>query len=354
MRLRFLLRDPLGDTLIRDVVDGRWAVAEGGAHSTVGEGLWALPGLVDGHAHLAVERLDYEPGDFEGAVKRARAALVAGVTLILDKGWRDLTTIEVERQIGPTERPDIEAAGRIIAAEDGYYPGFAIEVPPGELGTAVAAEAAAGLGWVKLIGDWPRKGRGPVANFDEDELRLAVEVAETSNAMVAIHTMARDVPSLAVSAGVHSIEHGLFLTEADIAALAAREGMWVPTLRRVEALIAQLGEASSGGRLLFEGLENVRRLLAPAADAGVRVLAGTDLIGSSAEVALEAIALRDGGLSNRQALEAVSFSGRIATGRPERFDLGAWADAVFYREDPLQDLAVLNHPEMVVRMGQMR
>lgn len=351
MSIRFVLRDPLGEEAVRDVVDGRWAPAEGDAESVVGEGLWALPGLVDGHAHLAVERLDYEPGDFEGAVRRARESLAAGVTLLLDKGWRDLTTIEVERHLPPEQRPDIEAAGRVIAAQEGHFPDFAIEVEPGELGSVVAAEAAAGLGWVKLFGDWPRKGRGPVANFDEDELRLAVEIAEMSNARVAIHTMAREVPSTAVAAGVHSIEHGLFLTEDDVAVLGSRGGMWVPTIRRVKATIAQLGTGSSGGKLLSEGLQNIQRLLPLAVEAGVRVLAGTDLVGSPAEVAEEALELAGSGLDNRQTVEAVSASARAATGRPFRFENGTWADAVFFSEDPVAEPSVLSHPSVVLRMG---
>lgn len=353
MSVRFLLRDPLGETVSRDVADGCWAAAEGKAETMVGEGLWALPGLVDAHAHLAAERLDYEPGDFEGAVQRARESLRAGVTLILDKGWRDSTTIDVARHLAPTERPEIEAAGRIIAAEGGYYPGFAIEVGPGRLGAEVAVQAGVGLGWVKLIGDWPRRGVGPVANFDEAQLRLAVKAAEASGARVAIHTMAREVPSSAVAAGVHSIEHGLFLTEDDIGPLAGRGGMWVPTLGRIEKTIAQLGEGSSGGRLLSEGLENVQRLLPSAAEAGVRVLAGTDLVGSPARVAEEAIKLGAYGLSNRQLVEAVSTSGREATGRSFRFEPGSIADAVLYPVDPVVEPAVLAHPAAVVRMGRL-
>lgn len=353
MSVRFVLRDPLGETVARDVADGCWVVAEGGAETTVGEGLWALPGLVDAHAHLAAEQLDYEPGDFEGAVLRARQSLQAGVTLIIDKGWRDATTIEVARHLPPTERPEIDAAGRIITAEDGYYPGFAIEVGPDRLGAEVAAQAAVGLGWVKLIGDWPRRGVGPVANFDEAQLRLAVEVAETAGARVAIHTMAREVPSQAVAAGVHSIEHGLFLTEDDLATLVGREGMWVPTVGRIEETIAQLGVASSGGRLLSEGLENLRRLLPLAAEAGVMILAGTDLVGSPAGVAEEVLRLGACGLTNRQLVEAVSISGRAATGRSFRFEPGTPADAVLYPVDPVIEPAVLSHPVAVVRMGRM-
>lgn len=339
---------------MRDIVDGRWAEPAGDAASTVGEGLWALPGLADAHAHLAAAQLDYQPGDLDGALDRARESLEAGVTLVLDKGWRDDVTVRLIDLLDARERPEIEAAAEIIAAIDGYYPDFALEVTADRLVETVETQAEAGTGWVKLIGDWPRRGVGPVANFDEAELRTAVEAAESAGARVAIHTMAPEVPSAAVAAGVHSIEHGMFLEETDLDALASRGGMWVPTVLRCEATLAQLGAESSGGRLFVEGLDRVRRLLPLAAEAGVKVLAGTDLVGSPADVAAEAIRLGDYGLSSRQVVEAVSTAAFIATGRPAAFEVGAPADAVLFEENPVGALGVLAHPAQVIRLGRLR
>ncbi|MGD2060720.1 MAG: amidohydrolase family protein [Acidimicrobiia bacterium] len=352
MKLRAVLRPPGADPITRDVVAGRWVEPAGSADETIGEGMWAIPGLVDAHAHLAADRL-FAPGVFADAVARLQEALTAGVMLILDKGWNDFTTVEAIDAVAPEDRPDIEAAARVIAAPDGYMQGFGLRVEPHDLGAAVQAEAKAGRGWVKLIGDWPRKGRGPVANFDESQLRTAVQAAETAGARVAIHTMAREVPSLAVAAGVHSIEHGLFLTEEDLGPLGARGGMWVPTVLRCEATVEQIGAGSSGGRLLSEGLDGLRPLFQEALDAGVHVLAGTDLIGAPADVAAEAIRLADYGLSPTQVLGAVSTSGFAATGRDSGFSIGSPADAVFFPESPLEQLGVLAHPAAVMRRGRL-
>lgn len=273
---------------------------------------------------------------------------------MLDKGWRDDVTIRLIDLLEARERPEIEGAAEIIAAIDGYYPDFALEVTDDRLVETVMTQAEAGVGWVKLIGDWPRRGVGPVANFDETQLRTAVEAAESAGARVAIHTMAREVPSAAVAAGVHSIEHGMFLEEADLERLAARGGMWVPTVLRCEATLAQLGADSSGGKLFVEGLDRVRRLLPLAVEAGVKVLAGTDLVGSPADVAAEAIRLGDYGLSSRQVVEAVSTAAFIATGRPAAFEVGAPADAVLFSENPVGTLGVLAHPAHVIRLGELR
>jgi imidazolonepropionase-like amidohydrolase len=334
-------------------VDGRWAEPTGDVEQTLGGDLWAVPGLVDAHAHLASARLDFEPGDLEGAMERARDSLAAGVTLLLDKGWSDDTTIRLIDAVPREERPEIEAAAKVIAGVGGYYPDFALEVGSEELEAAVRSQAEAAAGWVKVSGDWPRRGIGPVANFDESELRTAVRVAGEAGARVAIHTMAPDVPSMAVAAGVQSIEHGLFLEEDDLGPLGERGGMWVPTILRCEATLGQLGAGSSGARLFAEGLERVARLLPQALEAGVRVLTGTDLVGSPANVASEGVRLGEYGLSNTQVVAAVSTAAFEATGRDARFEVGAPADAVLFAENPVDHLAVLEHPAYIVRIGRV-
>ncbi|MCI0543545.1 MAG: amidohydrolase family protein [Actinobacteria bacterium] len=353
MTIRVHITPPQGEPLVLDVAGECWVEPSGEAETTIGRDLWALPGLVDAHSHLAVARLDYGPGVFEEAIERARMALAHGVTLLIDKGWRDDTTIRVIDALEEAERPDIEAASVLLAAPGGYYPGFAREVAGRDLAAQVVNAAEEGRGWVKLVGDWPRRGVGPVANFTEAELRSAVESAATRGARVAIHTMAREVPSLAVAAGVQSIEHGLFLTEEDIAMLGGRAGMWVPTLLRVETTIAQLGETSSGGRLLEEGLANVRGLLGTAVEAGVHVLAGTDLVGTPADVADEALKLAEYGLGVDQMVGAVSSSAWAALGRPAPFTVGSPADVVLFPANPVTDPGVLRHPVMVVRRGRV-
>ena len=319
----------------------------------IAPGLWALPGLVDGHAHLAQATMDLSPGDLEGAASRAARALGAGVGLILDKGWRDLTVVHLIDKIPASQRPEIEAAGVVLAVDGGFWQGFGRHVAPGAMGEVAAIAAAEGAGWVKLIGDWPRKGIGPVANFDEEGLKEAVAAARAHEARVAVHTMAREVPSMAVRAGVDSIEHGLFLSDDDLEMLGARGGCWVPTVVQMEATISQLGDRSSGGRLLMEGLENVRARLATAVDTGVHVLTGTDLAIGTHDVAREAIRLWEMGLAAEAVIAAVSWSGFRATGRPWAFDVGDPANAVLFAEDPTSNPRILATPTVVIRLGRL-
>lgn len=351
--MRVVLRSPGGEVVVRDVGDGSWADAEGQAGITLGEDSWALPGLVDAHSHIPKAALDMEPTNDLGAEVRAREALAAGVTLLLDKGWMDDTAVRLAERIAAHERPDIEAAVRLLSSPGGYLPGVALELDDETFDDAITDQARQGSGWVKLVGDWPRRGIGPQANFTEQQLRRAVVRAAAEGTRVAIHTMAREVPSMAVRAGIQSIEHGLFLTAEDLETLASNGGMWVPTILRVEHTIAELGSESSGGRLLSEGLENVRHLLGLATEVGTCVLAGTDLVGTPANVAAEALKLVEYGLGARGGVDAVSIAGLVATGRPAAFEPGSAANAVFFPANPYDEPGVLAHPSQVLRLGRL-
>jgi imidazolonepropionase-like amidohydrolase len=353
MHLRVVLRTPGGDTVTRDTRDGVWAEPWGTPEVVTPAESWALPGLVDAHAHLARETMDRLPGDLPGAERRAKLALEAGVGLVLDKGWSDLTTVRLVDEVPAAERPEIEAAGVIYSVAGGFWDGFARNIAPGGVEAAVHRAAVEGRGWVKLIGDWPRKGVGPIPNFSEQELKDAVAAAGEHDCRVAVHTMARDVPSMAVRAGVHSIEHGLFLSSEDLEALGARAGSWVPTVIQVESVIRQLGAESSGGRLLAEGRERVVANLAHAVECGVRVLTGTDMAVGTHQVALEAIRLWELGMAPEAVVDSASRAGFTASARPSGFEVGDPANAVLFAEDPIVDPRVLAHPLRVIRMGRL-
>ena len=72
MHLRVTLRVPGGEAVTYDTREGRWAEPWGDPDEMIAPGLWALPGLVDGHAHLAQATMDLRPGDLEGAAAGQR------------------------------------------------------------------------------------------------------------------------------------------------------------------------------------------------------------------------------------------------------------------------------------------
>lgn len=350
--MRVVIRDLSGEVLERGIEDGRWTETGSGPVLDM-SGSWCLPGLADAHAHLAQDRMALDPGDPATIAARAVTVIESGVLLCFDKGWSDTSVLSLFDR-PPWERPDLQAAGRIIAAPGGYFPGFAEETDDAGLADVVAAAADRSGGWVKVVGDWPRRGRGAVANFEESALRAAVEVAHRAGARVAIHTAAPDVCSAAVRAGVDSVEHGLYLTDDDVRLLAARGGAWVPTVLRMEAVIEEVGRDRTGGRVVAEGLARVRDLLPMAAALGVHVLAGSDLAVPSSRVASEALRLLDYGLDAPGVVAAVSSTAYRYAGRSDAFDPGEPADLVAFGVHPHDDPTVLTAPRIVVRAGQVR
>lgn len=322
------------------------------------QNLFAIGGLVDAHAHLAGGNIAEMQGaaDEEQLIlarTNAAAQLDGGVFLVLDKGSKtDITLRILEEPL--SARPDLQMAGSIIRSPDGYYPDFGVETDEAGLADAVRSAAQGPATWVKVIGDWPRKGVGPVPNFSEGGLRSAVAVAHKAGCRVAIHTAAPDTASMAVQAGVDSIEHGLFLTDEDLKALGARGGAWVPTIFAMEELRDMLGAERSGGKLLTRGLGNVADLLPRAERYGVTVLAGSDIAMPHGAVALEASKLVEYGLSSAAAIAALTNAAYDYAGVERGFAPGMPADAVLFDVDPLEDVTVLERPVMVIRRGVVR
>jgi imidazolonepropionase-like amidohydrolase len=308
-------------------------------------GRYALAGLVDAHSHPTVAADEHGPYLADGAYGATRLAeyATAGVTVIRDAGGRSQVTLGFAGT-ALAGRPVVTAAGRFLAPSNRYFPRMHSPVAPDELVAAIQAEVAAGAAWVKIIGDFPEWAEGgPVpestaATYDLETLRQAVDAAHTAGARVAVHSNLPD--SGLVGIGADSIEHGRALGHSELEALGVRGGAWTPTLCAVLN-----GRDSSDpvvrGRI-GELRDRLRDCLPYAVAHGVRVLAGTDVVGTIAdEIAL----LSQHGLTAGQAIAAAGSAARDFLGiHPE-------GDIVTYDDDPLEDPYVLARPAAVVVRG---
>jgi imidazolonepropionase-like amidohydrolase len=308
-------------------------------------GRYALAGLVDAHAHPTVARDERGPflADSEYGATRLKEYAASGVTVIRDVGGLSAATLGFARSAA-AGRPVVTAAGRFLAPANRYFPRMHSPVAPDELVAAIEAEVTAGAAWVKIIGDAPEWGAdGPApqstaATYDLDTLRQAVDAAHAAGARVAVHSNLPDSGLAAI--GADSIEHGTALSRPEIEALGARGGAWTPTL------CAVLGNRDSPDpdvrKRIAELRERLRDHLPYAVAHGVRVLAGTDVVGTIAE---EIALLADHGLTAGQAISAAGSRARDFLGiHPE-------GDIVTYDDDPLQDPGVLARPAAVVVRG---
>jgi len=308
-------------------------------------GRYALAGLVDAHSHPTVAADEHGPylADGEYGAARLDEYAASGVTVIRDVGGRSQVTLSFART-AVAGRPVVTAAGRFLAPAGRYFPRMYVPTAPDGLAAAIQAEVAAGAAWVKIIGDFPEWGEGgrvpnsTAATYDLGVMRQAVAVAHAAGARVAVHSNLPD--SGLVGIGADSIEHGPALGHAELASLGARGGAWTPTLCAVlqnrdspdPAARARVGELR----------ERLRDCLPYAVAHGVRVLAGTDVVGTMAdEIAL----LASHGLT---ALQAIAAGGSVAR---DFLDIHPAGDIVTYDADPRADPRVLASPAAVVVRG---
>jgi imidazolonepropionase-like amidohydrolase len=308
-------------------------------------GRYGLAGLVDAHAHPTVavdEQGPYLADDEYGAARLDEYA-ASGVTVIRDAGGRSQVTLGFARTV-VAGRPLVTAAGRFLAPAGRYFPRMYAPTAPDELAAAIRAEVTAGAAWVKIIGDFPDWGEdgwvpnSATATYDLAAMRQAVDVAHAAGARVAVHSNLPD--SGLTGIGADSIEHGIALGHAELASLGARGGAWTPTL------CAVLQNRDSPDPEIRAGVgelrERLRDCLPYAVAQGVRVLAGTDVVGTmAAEIAL----LASHGLTAGQAIAAAGSVARDFLG------IHPAGDIVTYDVDPREDPSALASPAAVVVRG---
>jgi imidazolonepropionase-like amidohydrolase len=316
---------------------------------TLVDGGWIVPGLVDAHCHVGLG--PQGPVDLEEADAQARTDRDAGALLLRDCG-SPLDTTPLQAR---TDLPEIIRAARHVARPKRYISGLAAELDdPALLPEVVAEQAAAGDGWVKLVGDWIDRSVGDLAPlWPDDVLVAAIEAAHAAGARVTAHVFGTDALPGLIGAGIDCIEHGTGLTDGLIAEMARRGTALVPTLINVETFP---GIAASAGRYptyaahmlaLHEGASGI---VGKAVEAGVPVYAGTDAGGSitHGRIADEVAALQAAG--HPDALGAASWTAREWLGRPS-LQAGHPGDLVVYRQDPRVDLSVLREPALVLLRG---
>ncbi len=316
----------------------------GSGDADVLPGRFGVPGLVDSHCHLTMGPGENGPQMYgaDYATERLGELADAGVSALRDVGGNR----EVTLKLATTEddsRPLVLAAGRFLAPAGRYFPGMYEQVAPEDLLAAVAAEIADGATWLKLVADFPEVGPdGPIRGsvmaptYEADLVQAVVDLAHARGARVAAHTNTAIVSEL-VRVGVDSIEHGTSLTEQDLKALGARGGAWTPTLcASVGSRPHDTPEQESRRR---DRSEYLASMLALADRYGVRVLTGSDVVGT---VAGEVDLLVKHGLTVTQALTAAS------TGAQEFLGLTGDGNLVTYDADPREHSAVLATPAAII------
>jgi imidazolonepropionase-like amidohydrolase len=172
--------------------------------------------------------------------------------------------------------------------------------------------------------------------FTLDELKLMVEVANSSGRPVVAHASHPEGMRRAILAGVRSIEHGNNATAETIQLMKEHGTFWCPTM----------AVGDSPGK---------RAMVKQASDAGVPICAGGDAgVFTHGENAKEAEGLVASGLTSLQALMSVtSVNARMLQmeDRIGAIKVGMFGDLVAVEGDPTKDISIIRKVKFVMKGG---
>ena len=181
-----------------------------------------------------------------------RIALEHGFTTCRDIGNEGAGFADVDMKkavnAGVIVGPRLFVATKALAPTGAYGLGgtsynWQLEMPkgvemcdgPDSCRKAVRDQISHGADWIKVYADrgYYKRPDGQIRslpNFTQEELSAIVDQAHRTNRRVAAHSITPTGHAIALAAGVDSIEHGLYVTEATFRLMAQRGVAYVPTL----------------------------------------------------------------------------------------------------------------------------
>jgi imidazolonepropionase-like amidohydrolase len=328
-------------------------------------GTTLIPGMIEGHSHLLLHPYNETIWDNQvlhedealrvaRAVNHAKNTLMAGFTTTRDlgtegAGYADVGLKQAIAQ-GIIPGPRMVVVTKAIVATGSYGPkGFTTEymdaIPQGAeeadgpdgISRVVRSQIKHGADWIKVYADyrWGPNGQ-TMPTFTLDELKLMVEIANSSGRPVAAHATTPEGMRRAILAGVRSVEHGNDATSETVQLMKDHGTFWCPTLA--------VGTSAKKAVVLKQAF-----------DAGVPICAGGDAgVFTHGDNAREAEALVAAGLTSMQALMSLTavnakmlqMEDRIGGVRP-----GMFADLVAVNGDPTKDISVIRKVQMVMKGG---
>ena len=342
-----------------------------------------LPGLIDMHVHLTSLA---EIGGYQGlkytdnfwtavGVPNAKTTLNAGFTTVRNVGSSDFADVALQQAIdgGWIQGPRIVPATYAIGATGGhcddtglppYYDKKADSVISGPEG------AREKVRWLHKYGAEVIKicATGGVFSLGDsvgaqqlslEEMKAIADEAHMLGLRVAAHAHGDAGIHDAILAGIDTIEHASLASDATLA-LAKQHGTWFDMDIYNDDYILATGTANGTEQESIDkeraiGLKQ-RQTFQRAVRAGVKMLFGTDAgVYPHGDNGKQFAKMVQWGMTPIQAIRAATTSASEALGRADVGTIapGAYGDIIAVRGDPLQNVAVLEHVDAVIKGGQL-
>ncbi len=346
------------------------------------KGGFILPGMIDTHVHVMLEGVNIVRDmmtpfsmRFYNSVKYLKNTIDAGITSVRDAGGADAGTkqaVESGVIVGPRLQISISVLTTTGGHGDGWmlsgmeydlfmaYPGFPECRVDGveECRRKVREVLRAGADVIKICstgGVLSPTDHPEFTQFSPEELEVIVrEASYRRGVKVMSHAQGAEGVKNAIRAGVHSIEHGIFLDDEAIVLMLKHGTYLVPTLLAPLAVL----EAGEKGGMPEYGIRKSREVIEIHSDsigrahkAGVRIAMGTD-----AGVMPHGTNLRELGLMNKigmspietivsttkTAAECLGWGDQVGT-----VEAGKLADIILLKTDPLKDIRSLENVDNI-------
>ncbi|WP_350277146.1 amidohydrolase family protein [Kribbella sp. HUAS MG21] len=310
------------------VVEGERIVGVGigldGDEAVECEGGLLVPGFIDCHTHVCIAQTRLDPFGLPRSVRPLSAVPVlrtllrlgvttvrdawgadAGVRMAVERGWIEGPQVLLSlRQVGTTG-----AIGDLWAPRTGpldFFDDPSMPDPifdgPDAARAVVRRMVRAGADWIKVTATGSLaigKGLEDVELTFDELAALVDEAARRGGRRVMVHAHGARAVELAARAGAASIEHGTYLDEAAVDAMAANNTWYVPTLSVTQSDPQQVPHGAP---------EAHRESMRLAIDAGVQIAMGTDNpVRPHTEVLWELNHLSAAGLGDTGALRAATI-----------------------------------------------
>lgn len=354
-------------------------------------GKYVLPGLIDCHTHLGARADRYEEIDkfkdspFDSAIAgvvNARKTVEAGFTTVRDVGSLPFLAVDLRRNIdaGFIPGPRIVASGPGISITGGHgdlnnyapevtytlFPGkndFQIADGPDEVRRVVREQVKYGVDVIKILasGGVLSKGDQPGApQYTLEELKVAADTAHQAGRKIAAHAHGAQSIKWAIEAGIDSIEHASLVDDEGIAMAKAHGTYFVMDIYDDDYILQDGPKIGMPQENLIKERalgQTQRDNFRKAHAAGVKMAFGTDAgVYPHGDNARQFHYMVMYGMTPAEAIKAATTSAADLLGRST--DVGSltpghFADLISVTADPLSRIEVLEHPDVVVKGGEL-